>query len=522
MIQKSNKIFWVVLLVVCFTSIRQLQAQLIEVPVINYVTVAPQTQRVEISWQINSPSLIDGFVVKRQIFGQTGVVDGSFNTVETINDPNQTTYIDTSTIYGAADPANRAEVYRIAAFKNNGGTIEFGNMSPAVNSIRLYPVAFDPCLLENSLSWSNYNGFAPSVSNYNIYYYTDANSSPILLQSITNGDTSLVQTHIQVDTIYYYFVEAFSSSSTDTAYSNIRSVSTVIPGMPQIMNADFATIEQLNQTDLSFTLDPNATVDRYVLLKSDSINGTFDTLATYPPGTDKITYSDYINSAQQIAFYKVIALNSCDVLTAETNIASNIVLEAYPATDGSKTNILQWTTYRTWLGGVDYFEIYRSVDGGAYNSIVQLSASENTFTDDITDLIAPDYGGQASQGHFCYYVVATEGSGNPYGIMGTSRSNISCAHQETVLWLPNAFNPNSGTEQNRTFKPVISFVNDYSLIIYDRNGSVVFKSADPLEGWDGRTSGGDLLKQGTFVFLLKYRTKNNKFVEKTGQINLIY
>jgi len=50
----------------------------------------------------------------------------------------------------------------------------------------------------------------------------------------------------------------------------------------------------------------------------------------------------------------------------------------------------------------------------------------------------------------------------------------------------------------------------------------VFQSTDPLEGWDGKSSGGELLKQGTFVFLLRYRTKNNKFVEKTGQINLIY
>ena len=90
------------------------------------------------------------------------------------------------------------------------------------------------------------------------------------------------------------------------------------------------------------------------------------------------------------------------------------------------------------------------------------------------------------------------------------------------MWLPNAFNPHSQKEENRTFKPVISFVDDYSLIIYDRNGSIVFKSSDPLQAWDGKGSGGTLLKQGTYVFLLRYRTKNNKFVEKSGQINLIY
>ena len=183
---------------------------------------------------------------------------------------------------------------------------------------------------------------------------------------------------------------------------------------------------------------------------------------------------------------------------------------------------MQWASYQSWLGGVDDYEIYRSVDGSGYTSLGQVSSSVNTFIDDITDLILPNYGGQASKGHFCYYIQAHEGIKNPPGITGTSQSNISCAHQETVVWLPNAFNPNSSKEENRTFKPVISFVSDYSLIIYDRSGSIVFKSTDPLIGWDGKSTGGVLLKQGTYIFLLRYRTKNNKFVEKTGQINLIY
>lgn len=510
-----------ILIIAGFISFQQVKSQTIEVPKINYVSVAPQTQRVHISWQINNPSLIDGYVIKRQIFGQAGVVDGSYNTIETINDQNQTTYIDTSIIFGSANPANRAETYRIAAFKDNVGIIEFGNMSLSVSSVLLYPVSFDECLKENTLSWSQYDGFYPARSNYYIYYLLDTNLPPVLLDSITNGDTSYVHHNVIPDTTYHYLIQAYNINPQHTAYSNIRSVSTLILGRPQIMNADFATVQSYNQIDLSFTVDPNANISSYVLLKSDSINGTFDTLAIYPAGTSQISYSDEIKAAQEIFYYKVIAINACNIVVKESNIASNILLEAYPAKDGSKTNTLQWTNYQSWLGGVDYYEIYRSVDDGNFNLIGQISSSENTYTDDITNLIMPDYGGQASKGHFCYYILAHEGASNPHGITGTSQSNISCAHQETVLWLPNAFNPLSPKEENRTFKPVISFVGDYSLTIYDRNGSIVFNSTDPLQGWNGR-SGGVLLKHGTYVFLLRYRTKNNKFVEKSGQINLIY
>ena len=118
--------------------------------------------------------------------------------------------------------------------------------------------------------------------------------------------------------------------------------------------------------------------------------------------------------------------------------------------------------------------------------------------------------------------MATEANGNPYNITGTSKSNISCAHQKAVVWIPNAFNPKSAKEENRTFKPVASFVSDYKLIIYDRNGSIIFKSNNPLEGWNGTSGNGNLMKQGTYIYLLKYRSKNRQLIEKSGQINLVY
>ncbi|OQY03985.1 MAG: hypothetical protein B6I20_03870 [Bacteroidetes bacterium 4572_117] len=511
-----------ILIIIGFVSFQQTRSQTIEIPSVQYVSVDVETQKIHISWQINDPSKIDGYIIKRQIFGQPDVVDGTFNTIKTINDPNQLTYIDNGDTHGYANPKNRAETYRIAAYKNNGGVIEYGNMSISLSSILLNQITFDQCNKTNTLKWSQYTGFLPENSNYYIYYWIDTNLPPILIDSVTNGGTSYTHNNVIVDTSYHYLVQAYSKNTQDKANSNTLSANTLVPGIPQIMNANYATVKLSNQVDISFTVDENAIINSYKLLKSDSINGLFDTLATYPASTGYITYSDELKTSEKIAYYKVIAINDCNIIVKQSNIASNMLLKVTTANSGSKTNVIKWTNYKTWLGGLDNYEIFRSIDGSNFSSIAQVSSSINSFTDDITDLVLPVYHGKQSNGHFCYYIIAYEGQDNPYEISGTSQSNISCVYQETIIWLPNAFNPNSAKAENRTFKPVISFASDYSMIIYSRNGSIVFRATDPLQGWDGKSTSGGLLKQGTYVFLLKYKTKNNKFVEKTGHINLVY
>ncbi|NJO91831.1 MAG: hypothetical protein HC831_24855 [Chloroflexia bacterium] len=160
-------------------------------------------------------------------------------------------------------------------------------------------------------------------------------------------------------------------------------------------------------------------------------------------------------------------------------MANNIVLTTSAKGNPVFTNSLSWNVYEDWLGGVSSYIVYRSIDGGNFEQIATLSASETSYEEGVSDFVQPDYNGQPSVGHFCYYIEASEGGGNPYGIAGHSKSNVSCVYQEAVVYLPNAINPNSNFEENRTFKPVVSFVNDYQLIVYDRWGEIVFRSTDP-------------------------------------------
>jgi gliding motility-associated-like protein len=70
------------------------------------------------------------------------------------------------------------------------------------------------------------------------------------------------------------------------------------------------------------------------------------------------------------------------------------------------------------------------------------------------------------------------------------------------ITFPNAFTPN-GDGRNDEFRGVgsVNLVNDYNLTIYDRWGKIVFKSTDPLEGWNGQLNNtGAMLPLGVYMF----------------------
>ncbi len=506
-----------VLIIVVFGKVL---SQTPEIPIITNVSVDKVSQKVSISWSMNNPAIVDGYIVLRQIFGQIGVVEGSFQSVATINDPSQFTYLDSGVdpILGQSEPEAGIENYRVASFRVVGADTEYSIMSDPVSTFYLYPIDFDLCLEQNALIWSTYHGFGTNLSGYRLYYSNTQLGTPILLAQQTANDTTFVHQDVAANMPYYYYIEAFSSTSTSISVSNIQGITTTMPAVPLVMEANYGTVEIYNQVNLSFAVDGSAVVNSYLLLKSNSKDGVYDTIARFPNGAAEINYSDFVNTNNEVAYYKVVAINTCGISSRETNIAHNIVLEATPNLQMEYSNSLSWNFYQGWPNNVSGYTIYRSIDNSAFEEISTLGPLVNTYVDNVSQWVLPEINGQASKGFFCYYIIAHEAGGN----QNESKSNISCAHQETVLFIPNAFNPNSQTDENRTFKPVISFVNDYSLIIYNRWGEIIFQSNDPLMGWDGKNRSGVLLKKGSYVYYLKYRTRDNKLVEKSGQINLVY
>jgi gliding motility-associated-like protein len=86
------------------------------------------------------------------------------------------------------------------------------------------------------------------------------------------------------------------------------------------------------------------------------------------------------------------------------------------------------------------------------------------------------------------------------------------------VYIPNAFTPN-GDGMNNVWQPVFNDtlkIKHYNLEIYDRFGVQVFKTNNPITGWDG------LPFDTTYVYKFYMKCEGyDTAVVKTGSITLI-
>ena len=93
------------------------------------------------------------------------------------------------------------------------------------------------------------------------------------------------------------------------------------------------------------------------------------------------------------------------------------------------------------------------------------------------------------------------------------------------VFVPNIFDPSSDNE-NKVLKPLNiqkDQISNYKFIVYDRWGSKIFESNDPLIGWDGLYQ-KDEISQGNYIWQISYATTElNQQVNKemSGSVLLI-
>jgi gliding motility-associated-like protein len=122
-------------------------------------------------------------------------------------------------------------------------------------------------------------------------------------------------------------------------------------------------------------------------------------------------------------------------------------------------------------------------------------------------------------------------SGN-YTIMLVAYNNSGCTdtayatitiEEEIIYYVPNAFTPDDD-EFNQTFKPVFTSGFDpyeYTLLIFDRWGEIVFESHNADFGWDG-TYGGKICQDGVYTWVIEFSRKNNDEHKRiNGHVNLL-
>jgi gliding motility-associated-like protein len=115
-----------------------------------------------------------------------------------------------------------------------------------------------------------------------------------------------------------------------------------------------------------------------------------------------------------------------------------------------------------------------------------------------------------------YKIVAVNGCGKDTAQVKITFNNCPCA-----LLLPNAFTPN-GDGLNDVFKPIHACdMENFSMIIYNRYGELVFSSNNPLQGWDAKIK-GKTLNQGNYVWSVKYtKPSTREVIQKQGSVLIL-
>jgi gliding motility-associated-like protein len=94
-----------------------------------------------------------------------------------------------------------------------------------------------------------------------------------------------------------------------------------------------------------------------------------------------------------------------------------------------------------------------------------------------------------------------------------------------LYYIPNTFTPD-GDEVNQTFLPIFSSgidIYEFTLLIFNRWGALIFESHDASKGWNGRYGNeGDLVQDDTYVWKILYKEKNSqqRHVE-VGHVNVL-
>ncbi len=91
--------------------------------------------------------------------------------------------------------------------------------------------------------------------------------------------------------------------------------------------------------------------------------------------------------------------------------------------------------------------------------------------------------------------------------------------EDYSIFVPTSFHP--GWDLNPGFGAYSNAITEYSMTVFNRWGELLFETTDVSNQWLGTTPDGNLMKQDTYVWVMKAILKNGKKVERNGTVFLI-
>ncbi len=465
--------------------ISSVNAYLQKPPVVHSITVDPATDDVSFDWEPSPSSNIEKYKVTYPLGG------GSYNYLNE-DDP----ILGYDTLYTFQIDKTLQRSYALQAFDSSGGySGNSGFHRPMVPSLH-----YDTCRSALNISWNPYVGWENGVAEYQIYDFYTHN-----LIDVTDT-TFYVYLNASINTHYAFYIKAVSNdlyeSTSFKAEQYIR--------MPRIPDTLFCAVSVVDEAAvLDFTIDPNAEINQYHLLRSNLYANGFEKIKEFNNIENHFTYTDNtIDVTSGVFYYKLAAVNICGKEVRYSAPANNILLTAE---NNNYTNALVWNQYKPNIFPAKDYTIIRTI--GQDTQELESSYAETYYIDDFESLSYND-----KEDAFCYYVTATDS--NHLGQTGVS-SNRTCTSVMPKIHIPNAITPN-GDGKNEAFSVYFDFIpKTFLLIIYNRKGVKLFETKDPLDPWDG-TFNGARVEEGVYAYSLYIVTSGDEVIDKSGHITVFY
>lgn len=464
---------------------------------IKNVSVINEQGHVLISWEYNGTDNLEIF--------RDSLENANLSPLVTIS-PSDTSFLDLT-----AGAHLRSRAYQIKSETN-------ASLSSKIVHTYYLTFKYDSCAQQINLSWRNLADYDIDCDWIPSQFIININEGGLIRTETVNAiNEDYAVSDIMENTNYTIFLETFWIGQTETSYSNTVKKFTSMPQSPDYINSISASVVGSN-TNLKFEIASNSELNTYKLLKSDSENGSYDTLETIITEGFEITATDYNSEpGSKVSFYKLVSVNECGNITTKSDVINNIVLEIE---NNEFDNILTWNLFKEERMVPVNYEIYR-LAGNLEPELIGDFSNYNSFEDNIELL--------QSYTQFCYYVLATD---ERFPESEPSQSNTVCMSFEPTVYIPEAFTPNDDG-LNDCFKICGNFeVSSFNLRIYDRWSTKIFESnrftpytaCDECsdDSWFGKDKNGNSVPTGVYIYLLKIKLPNEQVIEKSGNIIVIY
>jgi gliding motility-associated-like protein len=334
----------------------------------------------------------------------------------------------------------------------------------------------------NSLDW-NHTSFQTSdlLKNGEVIY---SRAAPYLDENVFCG---------QVDE--YQIIAADESGVEVVSLPRNLAANTAGPTIP----IDQIATRVLSDTEVEITWDLPAGLqpERFLVYKRRNNDEEFFRL-------DTTTTTSYIDEGQalneRIYYYSVAYLNLCGGVSPVRTVAPNILLTLKQ--EESVINF-EWNSYTGFGALLAGYELKKYDDN--MNLISANSVDTASFYSENID--------QRDNQLTFYQLEARSESGL------VAYSNLIRYKMPSSFFVPTGFSPNEDGK-NEEIKVLGKFIEEVEFSIYNRWGSLIFRSTELDTGWDGYLTTRPA-PEGTYSYTVRVKDKYGEEYYKSGVFNLI-